>query len=34
MAITSPNARNIVFLLPDEAVGLRVMTLSEFGPFE
>lgn len=34
MAITSPNARNILFLLPNEAVGLQVLTLSEFGPFE
>lgn len=34
LAITSPNARNILFLLPEESVGLRVLTLSEFGPFE
>lgn len=34
MAIPSPNARNILFLLPDETVSLRVLTLSEFGPFE
>lgn len=29
-----PNARNIIVLLPDPNVTLRVTSLSEFGPFE
>ncbi len=33
-AITNPNARNILFLLPDETVGLQVLSISEFGPFD
>ena len=28
------NARDIIFLLPDPALGLKVFSLSEFGPFE
>jgi hypothetical protein len=34
LVMTSPNTRNILFLLPDESAGLRVLTISEFGPFE
>ena len=34
LAMTSPNTRNLLFLLPEESVGLRVLTISEFGPFE
>jgi hypothetical protein len=34
VAMNSSNVRNILFLLPEESVGLQVLTLSEFGPFE
>lgn len=32
--ITNPKCRNIIVLLPDPTITLRVVTLSEFGPFE
>ena len=33
-AILNPNARNIIILLPDPSVTLKVVSLSEFGPFD
>jgi hypothetical protein len=30
----NPDARDILFLLPDRTMGLRVFSLSEFGPFD
>jgi hypothetical protein len=33
-AILNPNTRNIILLLPDPSVTLKVISLSEFGPFE
>ncbi len=30
----NPDARDIMFLLPDRTLGMRVFRLSEFGPFE
>lgn len=31
---SNPDARDIIFLLPDPTMGLRVFSLSEFGPFD
>lgn len=31
---TNPDSRDIIFLLPDQTLGLKVFSLSEFGPFE
>jgi hypothetical protein len=31
---SNPNTRTFILLFPDPDTGLRVMTLSEFGPFE
>jgi hypothetical protein len=33
-AIANPKSRNIIVLIPDSNMGLQVVTLSEFGPFE
>lgn len=30
----NPDARDIIFLLPDQTLGLKVFSLSEFGPFD
>jgi hypothetical protein len=31
---SNPEARDTIFLLPDPVMGLKVFSLSEFGPFE